>query len=87
MGVRLKVLPSPVMISGLVGALVCLGGAWLYGWWLPLVPPALTWLLSAVAVTIVLSRQIRQGKREKTVGGKYPGEWPGFLARIGKRLS
>jgi adenylate cyclase len=46
--------------------------AWLYGWWLPLVPSALTWLLSAVAVTSLLWRQKRQWRRKKTTGENTP---------------
>jgi adenylate cyclase len=58
-GFRLR---SPVLLAlAASGGLLALGLAdfvlFLRGWWIPLVPPALTWLLSAAAVTAYLSRQ------------------------------
>jgi adenylate cyclase len=39
-------------------------GAFLYGWWMPIVPPALAWLISATVVTAALSNQETVGKEK-----------------------
>ena len=58
-GFRLR---SPVRLAlAASGGLLALGLGdfvlFLRGWWIPLVPPALTWLLSATAITAYLSHQ------------------------------
>lgn len=59
MGLRLR---SPWRLSlagggGLLGIGLIAFGAFLDGWWLPLVPPALAWLISTGVVTAYVSHQ------------------------------